>query len=269
MKQDEPKAPKKKIGLKILCAIFAFLMVAEAAYIIYDKISEQKNNTETIETSQKENQTINNDVATEDNNLVKPQRLPILVSAEYGPRSRVGSFYINKTGEVLYVPFDIKDVEVFQEDFGESQFIDNNFSEKNSDITKDKWIFESCKELHGCTTGLSHDEQVEISGYKLNIKDKIRSVHAIHMGNGLPSTIHSLAIAENGNVYAISHWPTEIVNGKKRAAQLKIAKLKQYSKIATSINVEEAEGMGVVLADEQGNKYYLEENDFPKLDWEE
>ena len=70
-------------------------------------------------------------------------------------------------------------------------------------------------------------------------------------------------------MYTISHWPTEIVNGKKRAAQLKIAKLKQYSKIATSINVEEAEGMGVVLADEQGNKYYLEENDFPKLDWEE
>ena len=53
MKQDELKVPKKKIGLKILCAMFAFLMVGEAAYIIYDKISEQNNNTESIEISQK------------------------------------------------------------------------------------------------------------------------------------------------------------------------------------------------------------------------
>ena len=267
MKQDELKAPKKKIGLKILCAMFAFLMVGEAAYIIYDKISEQNNNTESIEISQKENQTVNSDVTTDDNNLIKPQRLPILVSAEYGG-SRVGSFYINKTGEVLYAPYDIKDVEAFKE-LGYSQIVDSSFSEKNSDVTKEKWTFESCKELHSCATGSNSDERFEVFGYKLNIKDKIRSIHAIHMGNGLPPTIRSLAITEEGNVYTISHWPTEIVNGKKRAAQLKIAKLKQYSKIATSINVEEAEGMGVVLADEQGNKYYLEENDFPKLDWEE
>ncbi len=233
-------------GLKVACGALALAVLGLGGFIVYDKFfATQPEKTETSISTQKQAKSLDAEkqeqVTKNDNGFV----------TEY---DSIGQFVVDGNGDVFFDP---------NEEFPQQEHMEAfNMSFKDENVDGEKGVYSFNKEkLNYHPTG-DDGKEVEITGYKLKLKNII-SIVKVDIGQQAVD-YKWLAIDQNGNAYLVIVKPGGMIGhdmSKSLEAKVRVRKTKYENVVSASI-INAGDSVSTVITDKNGSHFFMTDEDF-------